>query len=297
MVGDAGPDIGVARRAGIPVIGVEFGYTEVPIADLKPDRLINHMSELPAAVESLMLQQDITIRLLIHCYVSFTRAGVNHQLTMMARPVARPVLTLLWSTRGLWQLAAIEWRIMRRVIAIAVAGASLAGCSSLSWDSFKSAPPTVQVQLELGADRAPMPAPPWGRVARPPARSPCPLTDAGFSVTYTLNKFQPATVASAGHPYPRRFLHACVDDDRSQSGGRGTSAGGPAAAGAPGKPMRPKKPKPPKSTTAAPAAGSPVPGPAIAPTGPGTTGPAAAHPLIACTAPDRLRIVRGSHHA
>jgi phosphoglycolate phosphatase len=54
MVGDAGPDIGVARRAGIPVIGVEFGYTDVPIADLKPDRLINHMRELPAAVESLM---------------------------------------------------------------------------------------------------------------------------------------------------------------------------------------------------------------------------------------------------
>jgi phosphoglycolate phosphatase len=53
MVGDAGPDIGVARRAGIPVIGVEFGYTEVPIADLKPDRLIGHMRELPAAVESL----------------------------------------------------------------------------------------------------------------------------------------------------------------------------------------------------------------------------------------------------
>ena len=43
MVGDAGPDIGVARRAGVPVIGVEFGYTEVPIADLKPDRLIGHM--------------------------------------------------------------------------------------------------------------------------------------------------------------------------------------------------------------------------------------------------------------
>jgi phosphoglycolate phosphatase len=58
MVGDAGPDIGVARRAGIPVIGVEFGYTEVPIADLKPDRLISHMRELPAAVESLMLQRN-----------------------------------------------------------------------------------------------------------------------------------------------------------------------------------------------------------------------------------------------
>src|SRR4051794_24826969 len=38
MVGDAGTDIGVARRAGVPVIGVSFGYTEVPIADLKPDR-------------------------------------------------------------------------------------------------------------------------------------------------------------------------------------------------------------------------------------------------------------------
>jgi phosphoglycolate phosphatase len=55
MVGDAGPDIGVARRAGVPVIGVGFGYTEVPIADLKPDRLINHMRELPAAVQALMI--------------------------------------------------------------------------------------------------------------------------------------------------------------------------------------------------------------------------------------------------
>src|SRR5438270_6699955 len=58
MVGDAGPDIGVARRAGIPVIGVEFGYTEIPIADLKPDRVINHMRELPAAVRSLIPQRQ-----------------------------------------------------------------------------------------------------------------------------------------------------------------------------------------------------------------------------------------------
>jgi phosphoglycolate phosphatase len=58
MVGDAGPDIGVARRAGVPVIGVGFGYTDVPIADLKPDRLIDHMRELPAAVEALMLPRN-----------------------------------------------------------------------------------------------------------------------------------------------------------------------------------------------------------------------------------------------
>jgi phosphoglycolate phosphatase len=54
MVGDAGPDVGVARRAGIPVIGVAFGYTEVPMAELKPDRLIDRMSQLGEAVESLM---------------------------------------------------------------------------------------------------------------------------------------------------------------------------------------------------------------------------------------------------
>jgi phosphoglycolate phosphatase len=54
MVGDAGTDIGVARRAGVPVIGVTFGYTDVPIADLKPDRLIEHMRDLPAAVDALI---------------------------------------------------------------------------------------------------------------------------------------------------------------------------------------------------------------------------------------------------
>lgn len=57
MVGDAGPDIGVARRAGVPVIGVEFGYTDVPIAKLEPDHVIGHMRELPAAVHSLMVQR------------------------------------------------------------------------------------------------------------------------------------------------------------------------------------------------------------------------------------------------
>jgi phosphoglycolate phosphatase len=55
MVGDAGPDVGVARRAGVPVIGVSFGYTDVPIADLKPDRVIHHLSELREALESLTL--------------------------------------------------------------------------------------------------------------------------------------------------------------------------------------------------------------------------------------------------
>jgi phosphoglycolate phosphatase len=53
MVGDAGTDVGAARRAGVPVIGCTFGYTDVPIAELKPDRLIEHMRDLPAAVAAL----------------------------------------------------------------------------------------------------------------------------------------------------------------------------------------------------------------------------------------------------
>src|SRR5690242_17782241 len=58
MVGDAGTDIGVARRAGVPVIGVSFGYTDVPIAELKPDRLIHYMRDLPGAVEALLPLQS-----------------------------------------------------------------------------------------------------------------------------------------------------------------------------------------------------------------------------------------------
>jgi phosphoglycolate phosphatase len=56
MVGDAGPDIGVARRAGIPVIGVAFGYTEVPIADLGPDVVISAMVDLPSAIDQLHMR-------------------------------------------------------------------------------------------------------------------------------------------------------------------------------------------------------------------------------------------------
>lgn len=54
MVGDAGPDVGVARRAGVPVIGVTFGYTETPIAELEPDVIISAMVQLPDTVEALI---------------------------------------------------------------------------------------------------------------------------------------------------------------------------------------------------------------------------------------------------
>ncbi len=54
MVGDAGTDVGVARRAGIPVIGVTFGYTEIPIEELKPDLVITDMRQLPKAIDDIV---------------------------------------------------------------------------------------------------------------------------------------------------------------------------------------------------------------------------------------------------
>ena len=41
MVGDSSTDIHTARAARVPVIAVDFGYTEVPIASLQPDRIIS----------------------------------------------------------------------------------------------------------------------------------------------------------------------------------------------------------------------------------------------------------------
>jgi phosphoglycolate phosphatase len=60
MVGDAGPDIGVARRAGVPVIGVDFGYTETPMADLKPDAIIGALKDLPEAIARLMPHKPVS---------------------------------------------------------------------------------------------------------------------------------------------------------------------------------------------------------------------------------------------
>jgi phosphoglycolate phosphatase len=53
MVGDSGTDIATARAAGIPIVAVDFGYSETPVAELGPDRLIGHFDELAAAVLEL----------------------------------------------------------------------------------------------------------------------------------------------------------------------------------------------------------------------------------------------------
>ena len=53
MVGDSITDIRTARAANAPVIAVDFGYSDVPVASLAPDRVISSFTELPAAIAAL----------------------------------------------------------------------------------------------------------------------------------------------------------------------------------------------------------------------------------------------------
>ena len=152
---------------------------------------------------------------------------------------------------------------MRRVIVIAVAGFSLAGCSSFSLDAFKPTPPTIQIQLES--------APP-GADARtsvgPGCKTPCsvavPAPDTGFSVTYTLNRFQPATV-----PVQVIRIPGDLTSPASTTLDPNPVFAELQPAGPPPRPvrkmMKPKRPRPPKAAMAPPPAGSPFPDPAQAP--------------------------------
>jgi phosphoglycolate phosphatase len=54
MVGDSATDIVTARAAGIPIVAVDFGYTDIPVAELGPDHIIGHFDELPAIVHRLI---------------------------------------------------------------------------------------------------------------------------------------------------------------------------------------------------------------------------------------------------
>ena len=54
MVGDSATDIATARAAGVPVIAVDFGYSEPPVAEFGPDRLVSRFTDLPAAVFDLI---------------------------------------------------------------------------------------------------------------------------------------------------------------------------------------------------------------------------------------------------
>ncbi len=53
MIGDSRTDIDTAKAAGIPVVAVTFGYTDVPVSELGPDVVIEHFDALRGAVQAL----------------------------------------------------------------------------------------------------------------------------------------------------------------------------------------------------------------------------------------------------
>ena len=121
-------------------------------------------------------------------------ARINHPLTILPGPVAAAIPTLLWFGIGdcgsLPQVRVNDHASCHRDCRDRQRPRRL---FLVFLDAFKSAPPTVQVQLDL--------APPGADATTslgPGCKTPCsvnvPAPDAGFSVTFTLPKFQPVTV-------------------------------------------------------------------------------------------------------
>ena len=145
---------------------------------------------------------------------------------------------------------------MRRIIAVAITGASLAGCSSFSLDSFKPAPALVKVALES--------APPGADATTslgPSCKTPCsidvPAPDAGFSVTFASPRFQPVTVPVQVIRNPGDFAAppTTIIDPSPVFAELQPAAASPKVR----KPMRPKKPTSSKADTAPnPAAAQPA---------------------------------------
>jgi hypothetical protein len=159
---------------------------------------------------------------------------------------------------------------MRRVIASALASVllaiSLGGCSSVSWDMFRSAPPTVQVRLESN---------PPGADAKtslgPGCKTPCSVSVPGpstpFTVDYVLSKYQPASVPVNLIKTPGDFTTpASVTTDPNPVFAELQPAVPPKPVKKPHRP-KPRKPKPAAAAPAAappdaaPAAGTPFPDP------------------------------------
>ena len=141
---------------------------------------------------------------------------------------------------------------MRRVIVIAAAGLGLAGCSSFSLDAFKSTPPPLQVQLD---------STPQGADARtslgPGCKTPCSVSvtapeNSGFTVTYALNKYQPATVQVNVIRTPGDLVTSATTTIDPNPVVAELQPLGPPPKPVRHAPMKPKKPKAPK-TAAAPA--------------------------------------------
>ena len=54
MVGDSRTDIVTAKAAGVPVVAVTFGYTDTPVRELDPDRVVDDFADVVEAVQDLV---------------------------------------------------------------------------------------------------------------------------------------------------------------------------------------------------------------------------------------------------
>jgi phosphoglycolate phosphatase len=57
MVGDSRTDIDTAKAAGVPIVAVDFGYSDRPVRELAPDRVISCYEDLWESVASLQIGQ------------------------------------------------------------------------------------------------------------------------------------------------------------------------------------------------------------------------------------------------
>jgi len=55
MVGDSRTDIDTAKAAGIPVVAVDFGYTDRHVREFEPSRIISHFSELTPELANALI--------------------------------------------------------------------------------------------------------------------------------------------------------------------------------------------------------------------------------------------------
>ncbi len=55
MVGDSKTDVATARAAKVPVIAVSFGYSDIPAASLGADKVVERLTDVPAAAIELLM--------------------------------------------------------------------------------------------------------------------------------------------------------------------------------------------------------------------------------------------------
>jgi phosphoglycolate phosphatase len=54
MIGDSKADLGAARAAGLPIVLTRFGYSTVPLEDLKPDAIVDHLDHVIGVLPQVM---------------------------------------------------------------------------------------------------------------------------------------------------------------------------------------------------------------------------------------------------